>query len=198
MPLWKQGSLAFVDACGSPDPTRSHFDAQDYMESGTPGVKSTPDGWLNRLLATLPRHTPVQAVNLGETTPRILSGQINIASLPLGRNSTNPLPLDQPQVGTAFDRLYNRNDTLSQAYQEGRKARKTLLSDLEAEMKAANNGAPLPVGFPSDAQRLARLMVRDPRIELAFLGLGGWDKWMTINNYTAIKRGISVGVGGSF
>ena len=45
MPLWKQGHLAMAHAAGSPDTTRSHFDAQDYMESGTPGVKSTSDGW---------------------------------------------------------------------------------------------------------------------------------------------------------
>ena len=50
LPLWQQRSLAIVHACGSHDPTRSHFDAQDYMESGTPGVKSTTDGWLNRVL----------------------------------------------------------------------------------------------------------------------------------------------------
>jgi uncharacterized protein (DUF1501 family) len=50
VPLWQQRSLAIVHACGSHDPTRSHFDAQDYMESGTPGVKSTADGWLNRVL----------------------------------------------------------------------------------------------------------------------------------------------------
>ena len=49
--IWRDGTLAFVHACGSPDPTRSHFDAQDFMESGTPGVKSTQDGWLNRSLA---------------------------------------------------------------------------------------------------------------------------------------------------
>ena len=52
-PLWQQKSLAFVHACGSPDATRSHFDAQDYMESGTPGVKRTADGWMNRLLAVM-------------------------------------------------------------------------------------------------------------------------------------------------
>src|SRR5215469_15632562 len=51
---WRDGTLAFVHACGSPDPTRSHFDAQDFMESGTPGVKSTQDGWLNRALAVIP------------------------------------------------------------------------------------------------------------------------------------------------
>ena len=53
-PLWQQKTLAFVHACGSPDPSRSHFDAQDYMESGTPGKKNTPDGWMNRLLSFLP------------------------------------------------------------------------------------------------------------------------------------------------
>ena len=51
---WRDGTLAFVHACGSPDPTRSHFDAQDFMESGTPGVKTTQDGWLNRSLAAIP------------------------------------------------------------------------------------------------------------------------------------------------
>src|SRR6202035_3262844 len=51
---WRDGTLAFVHACGSPDATRSHFDAQDFMESGTPGVKSTSDGWMNRVLAALP------------------------------------------------------------------------------------------------------------------------------------------------
>ena len=178
MPLWQQQSLAFVHACGSPDPTRSHFDAQDYMESGTPGTKATSDGWMNRLLADLPTHTPVQAVNLGDTTPRILSGQMAVASFPLGRNSARALPLDRPQIGAAFDRLYAGNDELSQVYQEGRSARKTLLTDLkteDAETKAANNGAPSPVGFASDAKQLARLMVKDPTIHLAFLALGGWD-----------------------
>src|SRR5208282_513906 len=49
-PLYDQKQLAIVHACGSPDMSRSHFDAQDYMESGTPGVKNTDDGWLNRAL----------------------------------------------------------------------------------------------------------------------------------------------------
>jgi len=49
-PLWEQHQLAIVHAVGSPHPTRSHFDAQDFMESGMPGVKATEDGWLNRAL----------------------------------------------------------------------------------------------------------------------------------------------------
>ena len=175
MPLWKQGSLAFVHACGSPDETRSHFDAQDYMESGTPGVKKTADGWMNRLLGVLPNSSPVQALNIGETIPRILSGRMAVASLPTGKVADRPLPLDRPQMAAAFDRLYSGNDAISKAYQEGRAARQELLANLAQEMKQANNGAPAPSGFAADAQQLARLMTKDPSIELAFMALGGWD-----------------------
>src|SRR5271155_3678169 len=78
-PLWKQRHLAIVHATGSPDPTRSHFDAQDFMESGTPGVKATEDGWLNRTLYSLPQTSPAnqsafRAIALGPSLPRILSG----------------------------------------------------------------------------------------------------------------------------
>jgi uncharacterized protein (DUF1501 family) len=77
-PLWNQRHLAIVHAAGSPDPSRSHFDAQDFMESGTPGVKATDDGWLNRCLHDLP--TPAdksafRAIALGPSLPRILSGK---------------------------------------------------------------------------------------------------------------------------
>ena len=79
-PLWKQKHLAIVHAAGSPDPTRSHFDAQDFMESGTPGVKVTDDGWLNRALhesATRfwKRQVRLSAIALGPSLPRILSGK---------------------------------------------------------------------------------------------------------------------------
>src|SRR5277367_4023774 len=76
-PLWDQRHLAIVHACGSPDPTRSHFDAQDFMESGTPGMKATEDGWLNRSLHALPQpasSTAFRAIGLGPSLPRILSG----------------------------------------------------------------------------------------------------------------------------
>src|SRR5207249_574914 len=75
-PLWKRGDLAVVHACGSPDSTRSHFDGQDYMETATPGVKKTEDGWLNRYLQA--RHaeqtTPFRAVALTPQLPRMLQG----------------------------------------------------------------------------------------------------------------------------
>src|SRR6202158_3153100 len=75
--LWKQKHLAIVHAAGSPDPTRSHFDAQDFMESGTPGLKATTDGWLNRTLHALPASTDksaFRAIALGPALPRILTG----------------------------------------------------------------------------------------------------------------------------
>src|SRR5580765_5568777 len=78
-PLWDDRRLAVVHACGSTDTTRSHFDAQDYMESGTPGVKSTPDGWLARGLAGMPARepaSPFRAVSLGAALPRILRGDV--------------------------------------------------------------------------------------------------------------------------
>src|SRR5712664_1081869 len=77
-PLWKQGHLAIVHAAGSPDPSRSHFDAQDFMESGTPGIKATEDGWLNRALHSLSSpadKSAFRAIGLGPSLPRILSVQ---------------------------------------------------------------------------------------------------------------------------
>jgi uncharacterized protein (DUF1501 family) len=176
MPLWRDGTLAFVHACGSPDPTRSHFDAQDYMESGTPGVKSTSDGWLNRLLAALPgNHGPTEAVSLGPVVPRILSGRMPVANIPLGRAAERPMPLDNPRIEQAFDRLYDGTDSISRAYQEGRASRKRLLAELEQDMTQADNGAPSPNGFSSDTARIARLIQRDSTIRVAFMALGGWD-----------------------
>jgi len=175
-PQWNDGTLAFVHACGSPDPTRSHFDAQDYMESGTPGVKSTGDGWMNRVLAVMPgKASPTEALSLGANVPRILSGRMPVANIALGRGAARPLPMDRPIVETAFDRMYRGNDALSQVYQEGRTARAKLMTELEQDMTEANNGAPSPQGFSDDTARLAHLIARDPSIRLAFLALGGWD-----------------------
>jgi uncharacterized protein (DUF1800 family)/uncharacterized protein (DUF1501 family) len=176
LPYWKDGTLGFVHACGSPDPTRSHFDAQDYMESGTPGVKSTNDGWLNRTLAVLPgNHAATEALSLGATVPRILAGTMPVANMPLGRAAARPMPLDRPIVEASFDRLYEGTDALSQTYKQGRAARMRLMGELQQDMTEANNGAPGPQGFTDDADRLAKLIQRDPTIRVGFLALGGWD-----------------------
>lgn len=185
LPLWQSGRLGFVQACGSPDGTRSHFDAQDYMESGTPGRKSTPDGWLNRLLGALPadaaeRAAPTRAVSIGPVLPRIYAGRNPVANIASGAAAAKPMLLDRPKVGDAFDQLYAGDDKMSRAYQDARQAHREVMEtlskdDVEREMQAANNGAPLPNGFPDDAARLAALMRNDGRVQLAFMALGGWD-----------------------
>jgi uncharacterized protein (DUF1501 family) len=87
LPLWQRQELAIVHAAGSPDPTRSHFDAQDYMESGTPGLKATPGGWLNRALPPRTGDLPVssiRAVSLGANMSRTLSGSNKAVSIANG------------------------------------------------------------------------------------------------------------------
>jgi uncharacterized protein (DUF1501 family) len=188
MPLWQSGKLAFVHASGSPDPTRSHFDAQDYMESGTPGRKGTPDGWLNRLLgAEPPLAAPAggpasvtRGISVGATLPRIWAGPNPVANIANGARATRPTLLDRPQVSQAFDALYAGDDAMSRAYRESQQARAEVSAAMspgamDHEQMVANNGAPLPTGFPDDAARLAQLMRRDANVQIAFLALGGWD-----------------------
>ena len=176
-PLWQQKKLAFVHASGSPDSTRSHFDAQDYMESATPGRKNTPDGWMNRLVATLPGvSTPSRALSIGPVMPRILSGPSAAINLPNGASATRANILDRPAVGAAFDQLYASHERFGRAYKDGKDAHKEVMdASMNNEMNMADGGAPLPNGFPDDAARLATLMRNDPKLQLAFVALGGWD-----------------------
>ncbi|MCG2583678.1 DUF1501 domain-containing protein [Massilia sp. TS11] len=177
---WQAGKLAFVHASGSPDITRSHFDAQDYMESGTPGVKTTQDGWLNRLATALPgADTPNRILSVGPVMPRIVAGGTPAMNLPNGAAATRPTPLDRPAIGNAFDALYAQNARLGKTYRDGKTAHQEVLAAAAgmatAEMQAADRGAPLPNGFPDDAARLAGLMRQDARIQFGFFALGGWD-----------------------
>jgi len=206
MPLWQGGRLAFVHASGSSDATRSHFDAQDYMESGTPGVKRTSDGWMNRLLGELPGQTsPTRGVSIGAVVPRIYAGTAPVASLAQGQAATRPTILDQPRIADAFAKLYDGDDAGARAFRESQVARREVLASLdpsaaEKEQMAASNGAPLPNGFPDDAARLARLMRNDARVQLAFLALGGWDthagqgaaRGQLANRLTPLGQGLAV------
>src|SRR5207302_3870911 len=111
-PLWQQGHLAIVHAAGSPDITRSHFDAQDFMETGTPGVKATEDGWLNRSLRNLPaaaqKASAFRAIALGPSLPRILSGSEpavamnNINDFSVGGKNPKASP-----AANAFEAMYD-------------------------------------------------------------------------------------------
>ena len=183
MPLWQQGSLGFVHAAGSPDPNRSHFDAQAMMEAGTPGNAATRDGWMNRLLAVLPGpHAPTQGIAFGPVLPRIMSGKVMVSNMEMGKGAARPTALDRAEVSGAFGRLYGGQDAMSQAYRQGQDLRHEILSQMSEEEMAANGGAPLPNGFPGDAGRIARLVARDPGIQLVFLALGGWDTHVNQGN----------------
>lgn len=205
-PLWAEKKLAFIHASGSPDSTRSHFDAQDYMESATPGRKGTPDGWMNRLVANLPgAATPSRALSIGPVMPRILSGASAAMNLPNGAGATKANVLDRKEVGAAFDQLYANHARFGRAYQDGKTAHQEVMAaaaaaTAENEKNPADRGAPLPNGFPDDAARLATLMRNDPKIQVAFVDLGGWDthagqgagKGQLANRLLPLGQGLAV------
>jgi uncharacterized protein (DUF1501 family) len=177
MPLWTEKKLAFIHAAGSPDPSRSHFDAQQFIENGTPGHAVTSDGWMNRTLAALPgTRGPTDALSIGPTLPFILRGPAAVANLPLGPNAAQPMAIDRPEVASAFDKLYAGDDKQSLAYRQGREARTQLVADMGGEeQKMADAGAPPANTLPATAGRLAGLLTKDRHIRLAFASLGGWD-----------------------
>ena len=175
MPSWQQKNLAFICNSGSPDETRSHFDAQNYLENGTPGVKKTPDGWLNRLLGQLHQDNPTQALNVGNVTPRIMQGKMSVASLRPGKYTLANIPLDRDVIGTAFDGLYGGDSKLDRVYQEGRKAREIIIKELTQEMMSASGKALSPSQFVDDAAEVAKLIAGNTQTQLAFMDIGGWD-----------------------
>jgi uncharacterized protein (DUF1501 family) len=183
-PLWNDKKLAFIHAAGSPDASRSHFDAQQFIENGTPGRAATQDGWMNRTLAAMPgTRTPTDALSIGPTLPFILKGPVSVANLPLGPKAAQPMAIDQPQVASEFDKLYAGNDRQSTVYRQGREARTQLVADMSSEEQMADNGAPPADTFPAMAGRLAGLMTRDPHIRLVFASLGGWDTHVNQGNH---------------
>ena len=179
--LWQQGHLAIVHAVGSPDSTRSHFDAQDFMETGTPGVKITEDGWLNRSLHNLPpspKTSPFRAIALGPSLPRILSGSEpavamnNINDFSVG--GKNPKP---STAASAFEAMYDHSSD-SVLHTTGEKT-----FDAVKMLKAADlgryspaRGANYPKGrFGDSLRQLAQLIKANLGVEVAFGDISGWD-----------------------
>ena len=101
-PFWDRRQLAIVEAVGSPDPTRSHFDAQDYMESGTPGLKATYDGWLNRALSPETNPSPVRAISMGEDVARTLRGK----NQALAVGNVNDFQVKDERAAATFESMY--------------------------------------------------------------------------------------------
>jgi uncharacterized protein (DUF1501 family) len=183
MPLYAQGHLAVVTATGSPDHTRSHFDAQDFMESGTPGVKRTQDGWLNRALQAedarhRQEHTAFRAVALGSDVPRTMAGRVpalaigNVQDFAVGGRGAKPAP-----VSGAFEAMYgeSRDRLLHKAGDSTFEAVRMLRATDPAKYTPAA-GANYPVGqFAKDLQQIAQLLKADLGVEAAFTDIGGWD-----------------------
>lgn len=175
MPLWKKKELTFIHGCGLQNNTRSHFQAQYYMENGTPLNDKNNQGWMNRLLAVLSVENPTQAVNLGSVTPQILLGSMPVANLPRGKDNIKKLSMGNLVVNELFDQLYSGNDPLSLAYQEGKQTRKIFMKELENEMVESSKNAPSSYNFVKEAKQMAKLMAGEAHTQLGFIDLGQWD-----------------------
>ena len=153
MPFWKDRSLAIVHAAGSPDATRSHFDAQDFMEAGTPGVKSTEDGFLSRALAVRPNDEKLRAIAIAQSPPRILAGSHAIATNDIVSFANSP-------SSKLFASMY------PDSFESVR-----ILQSLKG-----TNDVTYPRGPLANAlKQIARLIKSDVGLEIAFADVGGWD-----------------------
>ena len=176
-PLFQNGQLAIVQAVGSPDPTRSHFDAQDFMESGTPGVKATEDGWLNRALQSMPEEqkSPFRAVAFGPYLPRTLEGSAPAISIPDLRQFKMYGP--EQTVEGGFEAMYAQ--TVDEALRGvGHETFEAIdqLKKINPDSYQPENSAQYPRSrFGQSLQEIAELFKADIGLEVAFLDSGGWD-----------------------
>ena len=202
-PIFDSGQLAIIHAVGSPDNTRSHFDAQDYMESGTPGVKSTTDGWLNRFLQAKPdpKASPFRAVAMGTNLPRTLQGRAPSLAI----NNLNEFGIRGGGQATAvqggFEALYEQsvNDVLRGTGRETFEAVK-LLKRVNPMQYQPSPSATYPRGaFGDRLRQVAQLVKSDIGLEVAFADIGGWDthanegagQGQLANRLTEFAQGIS-------
>ncbi|MEX2270748.1 MAG: DUF1501 domain-containing protein [Vicinamibacterales bacterium] len=178
-PFWDRGDLAIVHATGSHDITRSHFDAQDYMESGTPGVKSTSDGWLNRYLHAKEHQkaTPFRAVALAPQLPRTLQGDapaLAIARLDqfgirAGEATENVQASFEAEYAAAADKVLNR--TSKDAFDAVR-----ALKNVDPRRYTPANGAEYPRSpYGESLRQIAQLIKANVGLEIAFAESGNWD-----------------------
>ncbi len=173
-PMFDARQLAIVDAVGSPDPTRSHFDAQDYMESGTPGYKATSDGWMNRALPKVTgRGSPVRAVSLGSNLPRSLRGRNDAVAM----NSLNDFQVRDPNGAAAFETMYNNTrDVLLHGTGKETFDAVRIMQSIQKQSYTPANQAKYPNGrFGQSLLHIARMIKADVGLEVAFADIGGWD-----------------------
>jgi len=173
-PIYDAGRLAIVQAAGSPDSTRSHFDAQDYMESATPGLKSTRDGWLNRALPPIKgKPSPVRALSLGPLLPRSLRGRNAAVAI----DSLREFQVRDEMSAAPFEAMYARSaDTVLHGPGRDTFEAIKLLQSIQKLPYAPSGGANYPRGrFGESLRQIAQLIKADVGVEVAFADLGGWD-----------------------
>ncbi len=173
-PLYDQQHLAIVDAVGSPDPTRSHFDAQDYMESGTPGLKATASGWMNRAL-TKPegKVSPVRAVALGSGLPRTLRGDEAAVSM----QSIGAFQVKDQQAAAEFQQMFEASkDPVLQATGRETFEAMSMLQAIQKQPYTPAAGAEYPrAPLGDNLKQIAQLIKADVGMEMAFADIGNWD-----------------------
>jgi len=178
-PLYEAGHLAIVHAVGSPHNTRSHFDAQDYMETAAPGSKSTPEGWLNRCLQPKPslQASPFRAVAFSPTLPRTLMGRAPALAMTAIADFTVRSPQGAGQLGQSFELLYTQGgaDLLHRTGKATFEAVE-LLAQANPQQYQPANGAEYPQApFGQALRQIAQLIKADVGLEVAFTDIGGWD-----------------------
>jgi uncharacterized protein (DUF1501 family) len=172
-PLWDQKQLAIVEAVGSPDPTRSHFDAQDYMESGTPGRKGTTDGWLNRAIGIERNPSPLRAVSLSSELPRAMRGKNGALAV----NNLNDFQVKEKGAASAFESMYggSADRVLNGTARETFDAIK-MVQSIQKERYVPAGGAKYPGGrLGQSLQQIARIIKANVGLEVAFTDVDGWD-----------------------
>jgi uncharacterized protein (DUF1501 family) len=176
-PLFHNGSLAIVHAAGSPDSSRSHFDAQDYMESGTPGVRATDDGWLNRALVETPEPaaSPFRAVAMGANLPLTLRGTAPAIALP--DVSQFKVFAQSPAVEGGFEALYAQTvDTVLRGTGDETFEAVDMLRKADPARFQPENGAQYPAGRVGQTMlQVGQLLKADIGMEVSFVDTGGWD-----------------------
>ncbi len=179
LPFFRDRSAAFVHAVGSPDATRSHFDAQDFMESGTPGIKSTRDGFLSRALAESVTKTtsPLRAVAMAPGMPRILAGASGAIALTSLAGFGIRAGASSDPAAESFESMYAgaAAGALRATAKESFEAVRLVRSAHPSKIAAAN-GADYPRGpLGQSLKQIAQLVKADVGLEVAFTDVGGWD-----------------------
>jgi uncharacterized protein (DUF1501 family) len=172
-PMFKSQHLAIVDAVGSPDPTRSHFDAQDYMESGTPGRKGIESGWMNRALPKVAgKPSAVRAVALGAQLPRAMRG----AEPALALQDIGGFQVRDEGAAMQFEQMYKASkDPLLQAAGRETFEAMAMLQSIQKQPYVPAAGADYRGPFGNSLKQIAQLIKSDVGVEMAFADIRNWD-----------------------